>query len=509
MNYAGLDVGTTGVKALVVNHRGDVVASSYEKYPMLMPRKGWSELDPEQIWDGCRKVLKDVTDQTRGDFEALAVSSHAQSVALLDKDGRTLCNFISTVDGRTDRELEFWRRTGREWEMYQRTGLPFSHIYTANKLMWLKANRPEIFGQAARFMCVQDYVNWRLTGRAVIDYSLAGRGMLLNGRERRWDREILELIGIDRASLLELLEAGTVIGRVSPSVAKELHLRPELLVVSGGHDQMCGCLGSGVIHAGQIMNSSGTVEVMEALSPWFVTDEEILKYHFPCTPYITGDHYLIMSINNSGGLMLWWYLNTFCSHEKALAEVNQQDPYTWMIGESADEISDVYVLPHLNGAETPVQDPDSACAIVHMGADTSKADITRGLLDSMAYELRLNLEAFKSLGCGAYELRAIGGGARTPKLLQIKADVLQIPVITLASGESAALGAAMIGAVGIGAFPGYEAAIGSMVHISHIYEPDRRKASEYNEHFEEYKLLYPALAGFNKRISKRMKDTRR
>lgn len=179
MNYAGLDVGTTGVKAVVVNDRGKLVASSYQSYSLLMPREGWCELDPEEVWNGCKKVLRDIGDQTRGDFEALAVSSHAQSVVPVDSRGKALYNFISTVDARTEWELVFWKQNMNEREMYLKTGLPFSHIYTANKLMWLKSNHPEIFGRAAKFMCVQDFVNWHLTGRAVIDYSLAGRGGFL------------------------------------------------------------------------------------------------------------------------------------------------------------------------------------------------------------------------------------------------------------------------------------------------------------------------------------------
>lgn len=504
MNFAGLDVGTTGTKVIVINDRGEQIASAYQSYDLIMPREGWCELDPDDIWNACKKVLWEVSREMNGDIDSIAVSSHAQAVVPLDKSGKALYNFISTVDTRTEKEFLFWKETRDEGEYYLRTGLPFSVIYTANKLLWLKSNCPVIFSQTNKFLCVQDFVNWKLTGRAAMDFSLAGRGMLFNSRKKKWDEEILDIIGIESSLLAELLPSGTEIGSVLSNVAKELHLKANSKVISGGHDQTCGCIGSGVLKPGQAMNSCGTVEVLGAITSSFITDSRILEYHYPCTPYITGDNYLVMSINNSGGLMLKWYLDVFCEFEKWKAKELGVDPYSFVINASSDEIADVYVLSHLNGAETPIQDPSSACAFAHLRSNTRKENITRGLLDSMAYEMRLNKEAFEAIGCQISEIHAIGGGARSEKLLQIKADVLQVPVITLATKESAALGAAIIGAVGVGAFSSYADAVKTMVKYDRTYEPNAALANEYNQHFKEYKLLYPSLKKINKAISARI-----
>lgn len=505
MNFAGIDVGTTGTKAIVVNDRGDQIAAAYQSYELRMPREGWCELNPDDIWNACKKVLAEVALQANGKIDSLAVSSHAQAVAPIDEKGRTLYNFISTVDTRTESEFLFWKNTKNEFEYYMKTGLPFSAIYTANKLMWLKRNRFDVFSKAVKFLCVQDYVNWKLTGRAVMDYSLAGRGMLFNSRKKEWDEDILNTVGIDAEKLAELLPSGSEIGPVLSDLAAEIHLNQNTKVFSGGHDQTCGCIGSGVFRPGQAMNSCGTVEVLEGISPVFIEDSRILEYHYPCTPYITGKNYLIMSINNSGGSMLKWYLNTFCEFEMRKAEEIGIDPFTYVIQSASEEISNVYVLPHLNGAETPFQDPSSACSFVHLRANTRKQDITRGLLDSLAYEMRLNKEAFEAIGCKIDEVHAIGGGARSKRFLQIKADVLQTPFVALATKEAAALGAAIIGAVGIGAFSSYEKAIQAMVKVECVYEPDISLADSYNVHYGEYKLLYPSLADINKTISARIR----
>ena len=504
MNFAGLDVGTTGVKAIVVNGKGEVMASAYQNYPLLTPHEGWCELDPDAIWEASKKVLSEVA-SVPGGFESIAVSSHAQAVVPIDKMGRTLYPFISTVDTRTKAELDYWRLNHDEWRLYQRTGLPFSAIYTVNKILWLRSNRPDVFSQAVRFLCVQDFLNWKLTGRAAIDYSLASRGMLFNVREKKWDEEILEIAGLKPEMLSELVPSGEMVGRIKPELAQELRLDRTVAVISGAHDQTCGCLGSGTLEPGQVMNATGTVEVLQAVLPQFISDPQILSYHFPCTPYIAGGRYLTMSINNSGGLMLQWYMDMFCGAEKREADIQGINPYTYVLNRGSEKISNVYFLPHLNGAETPIQDPDSACAIVHLRANTTKADITRGLIDSMAYELQMNLEALRGLGVQVKEIRAIGGGARSDRMLQAKADVSQLPVLRLPVKESSALGAAMIGAVGVGAFESFESAVREMVRPGEVFEPNRELKEEYSEHFEEYKMLYPSLARFNSRVSERAK----
>lgn len=504
MNFAGLDIGTTGTKALVVDESGRQLAAAYRNYRLYTPLDGWCELNPDDIWNACKEVLREIAEQTAGRVDSIAVCSHAQAVVPLDRHRHPLYNFISTVDTRTERELLFWKNNRDEYRNYLKTGLPFSPIYTANKLMWLRQNCPEVFQNAQQFLCVQDFINQCLTGSAVMDLTLAGRGMLLNVQKKQWDEEILQTVGVRPEQLARLAVSGTEIDRLRPELARELGIDQNCTVFSGGHDQACGCIGSGVFSPGQAMNSCGTVEVLDVITPDFITDPKILSGHYPCTPFISEAYYHVMSINNSGGSMLKWYLNTFCRYEKEQAGLLGVDPYSYLIEAASKEVSDVYVLPHLNGAETPVQDAASACAFVHLRSVTKKEDITRGVLDSLAYEMRLNRDALAQLGCGIEEIHAIGGGARSSRLLQIKADVLQTPIVTPAVREAAALGAAMIGAVGLGVFDTFEDAARAMVRYDRVFEPDRSLSDCYRQHFEEYRKIYPSMRELNRTISDRI-----
>lgn len=503
MCYAGLDVGTTGVKAMAFDAAGKILAYSYRDYPLLTPKDGWCELDALQMWNACKEALQELSQAIPHPIASLAVSSQAQAVVPLDCEGKPLYHFITTVDSRTTKQHEWWINHADEHRLLQRTGLPFSSIYTVNKIMWLRENHPELYERTWKFLCVEDYITWQLTGETVIDYSLAGRGMMLNARELCWDSEILEMSGVSKELLSSLAPSSTLVGPLRPNLVKELGLDSKTQVVVGAHDQTCGCIGCGLLKPGQVMNATGTVEVLEALSYTFPSPTALIKYHYPCSPYIVGNSYLVMSINQSGGLLLKWYRDTFCQWETHCARLQGQDSYSYIIDNSSDQISDVYVLPHLNGSETPIQDQKAAGAIVHLRSCHTKSDITRGVLDSLAYEMRLNIEAMSETGCDVDEIRAIGGGARSPKLLQIRADVCQRPVLSMKTSEASALGAAIIGAVGVGAFDSYQQAISSMVQVDRVYLPNSALAHSYNDHYHEYKQLYPSLRDINHIIAQR------
>lgn len=507
MCYVGLDAGTTGIKAYAFNEHGSILASAYREYPLLTPREGWCELDPKRIWDDAKAVLSDVAGQLRSPIRSIAVSSQGQAVVPLDHAGEPLYPFLSTVDTRTVLQNEWWKQNVDEEEIFRRTGLAFSPIYTINKIMWHRDNQPDLYKKVWKFLCVGDYLTYRLTGETVIDYSLAGRGMMLNARDRRWDEKILALAGIDPSKLSTPTPAATPIGRILPELSAKLGISSDATVVVGAHDQMCGTIGCGVIHPGQTMDAIGTVEVLIAILGEFPADHQLMRLHYPCSPHAVGDGYAVMSINQNGGALLKWYKNTFCGAETASALLQGLDPYTYLIEQSSDRVADLYVLPHVNGAETPIQDPLSAGAFVRLRTNHTKADVTRAVLDSMAFDMRQNIDALESASVPVQEIRAIGGGTKTPKLLQIKADATKRPIVTMQVSEAASLGAAMLGAVGVGDFSDCRSAIARMVKSSRIYEPNPSVADEYDTAYEDYKMLYPALAPLNHRVAARREKT--
>lgn len=504
MSYVGLDAGTTGIKALQFDENGCILASAYREYPLLTPCEGWCEIDALDVWHAAKAVLSEIAHKSSSPIQVIAVCSCGQAVVPLDRHGEPLYPFITTIDTRTVAQQEWWQAHADEEEIFRRTGLAFSPIYTANKIMWHRENNPALYQRTWKFLCVEDYLTYRLSGETVIDYSLAGRGMLFNARERRWDERILETARIDSSLLATPLASSTILGKILPSVAMDTGIDPSARIAVGGHDQSCGMLGCGAVHPGQAMDASGTVEVIMSVIPSFPEDTRLMEAHYPCAPHVAGDTYTVMSINQNAGVLLKWYKNTFCSSEALYAQQQGLDPYTFILEQSADTVADLYVLPHINGAETPVQDPRSAGAIVRLRSSHTKADVTRAVLDSLAYDMRQNVDAMEAASAPIHEIRAIGGGAKTPKLLQIKADALQKPIIAMRVREASALGAAILGAVGVGVFSSTKEAVAYMVRTGVTYEPNPSMKNTYNVGYAEYLSLYPALKPFNHRVSYRV-----
>lgn len=498
-------MGTSGVKAAVFDVQGKQLAFARREVDLVHPQTGWSELEPEEYLNKVYEVLQDVSKQYGGEIMSIAVSSQAQAVVPIDKDGKALYNIIVTMDNRTLRQYQFWQENYDEWEMYQHTGNGFASIYTVNKIMWHKELMPEVYENTWKFCCVQDYVIFMLTGKGpFIDYSMAGRTMMLSLAEPKWDEQILKIAGISKEKLSEPVGSSTIVGTVKQDIRALTGLRTNCQVVLGGHDQACGAIGSGVLRQGQLMDACGTVDAMVSVLPGMTIDQAMLKNKLPCYRHVDGSNYITMAINTNGGLFLKWYKNTFFDEESQLCGKQNCDIYTNIIEGCANTPADIYVLPHLEGAGTPVNDPLSLGAIIGLRVSHTKKDITRAVLDSLGYEMKLNLIAIEqSTGQKIEEIRMIGGGAKTPKWLQIKADIFNRPITVLQTQEAAALGAAIIGAVGIGYFKGFEQAVRNMVQTAGTYIPNPVMVKQHEVRFAEYKAIYPELCNINHAISNR------
>lgn len=504
MCFVGLDMGTSGIKALAFDEKGMQLGAAYREVTLLKPQPGWCEHDPREVLAKTKSVLAELSARLPAKMDVIAISSHGQAVLPVDEDGEPLYNIIVTMDGRTIPQYEWWKRNADPKELYRLTGLPLASIYTVNKIMWHLSGKDIAPEKIRKFLCVQDYVVNVLTGNAYIDYSLAGRTMMLSPQRKVWDETILGMAGIEEDKLARLVPSTTIAGMIRTSLAKELGIPEGVRIVVGGHDQACGALGSGVVRPGMAMNAIGTVDALVSVLPRFTLDEVFLKNNYPCYPHVLPDRYLTMAINTNGGLSLKWYRDAFCKEEKERCAAAGEDVYTHIIEECPDRPSEIYFLPHLAGAGTPVSDPLSAGAFVGLRLSHEKGDLTRAVLDSLAYEMRQNIEAIESTGTSIEEIRAIGGGAKTGKWLQIKADIFQKRIVTMRASESAALGAAILGAVGIGAFSSCEEAVETMVATGEAYEPDPAMRPEYDERYAEYLSVYPALKEVNHALSGRM-----
>jgi xylulokinase len=459
------------------------------------------ELDPVEVWDAVKDVIRRVTAAVPDDpVRALSISTHGESVVPLDGQGRPLCRFITALDARAGEQTQWWaERVGKE-RLFHITGMPLHPMYTVNKLMWLRQHEPAIFGDARRFLCMPDFLFHQLGLPPAMDYSLAARTMAFDVTRLTWSDEILELAQLDAGRLSRVLPSGSLLGEVAAPVAEELGLARGAVGVVGGHDQPSGSLGCGVIAEGIAMDSTGTVECVAVASPKLVLEAELLESNLPSAPHTVPGMYLVLGYTSTGGALLRWYRDNFALAEQREAQQTGQDVYDLILAQAIEGPSPVLILPHFFGSGTPWLDTASKGAMLGLDLSTSRGQIIKGMLDGVTYETKLSLDAMEAAGIALRELRAIGGGAKSPRWLQTKADIFGKPVMAMDVSEAACLGVAILAGVATGAFTSIEEGVARMVRVKRTYQPDMAMHARYMEKAQLFAQVYPTLAELNHRL---------
>ena len=504
MALVGIDVGTSGCKVVAFTEGGEILASGYEEYPFLTPRPGWLELDPEKIWEAVINSLAKVVEQTEDAIDAIAVSSHGETLIPLGKDGQVLYGAIANFDTRAEGYVDFWREHLNPFQIFQITGMPLHGMYTVNKILWLKDQRPDIFEKVDKFCCVEDFVLHRLTGEEpVIDYSLAARTMMLDVVQKEWSDDILRLASLDKDRLPRLLPSGEEVGHLRSSLAQDLGLSSSVVVATGGHDQPCGVLGCGVRKEGEAMYGMGTSDCVALnLGRKPLLTQEMMKNGFCCYPHVVENSYLTLSYIASGGSVLRWLRDTFGGEEKEIAKREGKDPYQVLIDTIPSHPASLFLLPHLAGSGTPYLDGYSRGALLGLTLGASKGEVVRAILESITYEMKINLDLWEEFGIPLYDLRAVGGGARSTCWLQIRADILQKPLLPLFTEEAVALGSAMLGGKARGIFSNLDEAVAAMVKFGKETSPSPDKKEAYQIRYQIYRKIYGAVREIHEEISK-------
>ena len=503
MSLIGLDVGTTGCKAVVFDEHGNELIQAYREYPLLHPQAGWSELDTTTIWSAVKEVLHHVAKTMRNSDppQAISVSCQGEAVVPIDKEGQALYNFSVSFDDRTLPQYHWWlEHVGKEM-IFRITGMPLHPMHSINKMMWFQENRPDIFEKTWKFLCVEDYVIFQLSGELAIDYSLAARTMAFDIQALEWSDEMLRAANIGRDLLSVPYPSGTAVGIIQPKLAHELSLPLQTKIVTGGHDQPCGALGAGVIKEGLALNATGTSDVLCPAMRDPILTHAMLANNYSCYPHTFTDYYCSIGFNLTGGLLLRWYRDVLCAEECAEAKQRDCDPYQLIIDRASSEIARPMFLPHFVGSGTPTLDPISRGALVNMTIDVDKAELNRAVLDSLNYEMRYNIEAMEDAGIPINTIRAIGGGAKSERWLQLKADVFGKPVELLEVTEAAALGAAFLAGQAIGTYTAIASDIQHIVWPKRCFEPDMCQHDRYAERYAAYKDIYPTMREFNHRLA--------
>ena len=495
MSLLGIDVGTTGCKAIVFDPGGKILGQAYREYPHLYPRPGWVEMDSDEVWAAIKQAIAQAVSRAGGrdPVRALAVSSQGEGVTAIGRDGQALANSIVSFDNRTTAQSEWWERHLGKRALFAITGQPLHPMYTVNKIMWWRDNEPQLFEQAWKFLCYEDFTIFRLGAEPAIDYSLAARTMAFDVRAERWSRDVLDAAGVEPERLAAIAPSATVVGRVRDDLAQELGLPPGVAIVTGGHDQPCGALGAGIVEPRIAMDATGTVECITPACPELNLSDAMLESNYPCYQHVAPGMYVTIAFNFTGGSLLRWYRDTLGKQEREDAQAAGMEVYEMMIGLATAGPSPVMVLPHFTVSGTPWLDPYSKGAMLGLTLATTKGDIIKALLEGVTFEMRLNLEHLARAGVVVESLRAIGGGAKSPTWLQLKADIFDRPVSALSVSEAACLGAALLAGSAVGEYSSLQEAASQTVRVTRIYEPDPDMAARYDERYAVYQRLYPTL----------------
>jgi xylulokinase len=496
MSFIGLDIGTTGCKAIVFAEDGRVLSQARREYALQTPQPGWAEQDAEEVWRLAWQCLRQAVAATPHDPpSALAISCQGEAVIPVDAEGHALRPAILGMDTRTTAENAWLIETFGADELFQRTGMPVHTINTLPKLLWLQRHEPTIWRDAHQFLLYEDFFLRRLGGEAVISVCLASRTQMMNLASADWDDDILSRCGIERSRLAKpASSAGGVVGRLRPALKQELGLARDLLLVSGGHDQACAALGSGVIAPGLAMVSTGTAEVVEvamdspALAPT-LRDGGISVYRD-----VVPGLYVAMTLNHSGGLLLRWFRDTLGRWEREQAAATGADAYDLLLQEAPAGPTRLLWLPHFAGSGTPTLDVRSKGAILGLTFATTKAEMAKAALEGLTFELRINLDLLQSAGVRITELHAVGGGARSNLWLQLKADICNIPLRVPMVTDAACLGAALLAGVGVGAYRNLATAVAQAVRWRERIVPSSERAEAYEAQYARYRRVYPLLA---------------
>lgn len=477
MYVIGLDVGTTGTKAVLADESGKILAGGYKEYELVSQKSGWVSQNADDWWDAAVFAIRKATQEVdRSQIRAIAMSTQGASMLAADANGNALSEVITWMDSRSADECAILADAVGADAIYRKCGWQLSATLDAAKLLWMKRNMPDVFEKAACFPSTIEFMNYRLCGRYVTDPTNAAIRQLFDISACRWDPGILGVIGLGEDRLPEIMPIGECVGTLRPEAAQQLGLDSTVRVYNGAHDQYCASLGCGAVNSGDMLLATGTTWVVLGLCDSLLyTDSHIAPGIHP-VPGVYG----AMASLVSAGSALKWYRSIIGGDFRTIdAEAAKR-------AESAREL---YFYPYLYGAGFPHSRPDARSAILGLEARHDKFDIARALMEGVAFETRTVLEEFSSHNMKIGTLMMTGGAARSELWSQIVGYVTGCDIYRMNEPETCSVGAAMIAFVGEGAFRNYAECAKVMVRSEKLVPEDKQMYEFYAEKGAKYDAL--------------------
>ena len=489
-HYLGIDVGTTAIKALVVDVAGAVVGEADAPLEASVPRAGWAEQNPHDWWQGTVNAVRGACAQAGvREFESIGLSGQMHSSVLLDEADRVLRPAILWNDVRTTAQCQSIVDTIGKPGLRRLVGNPALEGFTAPKLLWMREEEPQVFERARTLLLPKDFVRLVMTGEKATEPSDAAGTLLFDVRNGHWSEEIVAALELDREMLPPVRASASVTGALTASAAEELCLRQGIPVVGGGADNAAAAVGSGVVNQGEVQASIGTSGTMLAPTERPRVDPGMRLHLF--NHAVEGMWYQMGVVLSAGAALAWFRRATSGpkgtppSYDELIAESAHISP-------GADGLT---FLPYLTGERTPHADANARGVFAGMHAGHSRGHLVRAVLEGVAFALRDSLELMRSLKVDAGEVVAVGGGARSATWRQILADVFGVPVVTVSPSGGAPYGAAVLAAVGSGEFATVEEVCRAWLRPLDWIEPNPGDISTYEGAYERYRRLYLRLKG--------------
>ncbi|PKO19284.1 MAG: xylulokinase [Chloroflexi bacterium HGW-Chloroflexi-10] len=491
----GIDISTTGAKALLINSQGEVLATATTALHLSMPQPLWSEQDPQEWWQGVCESVKAALTQTNlnsADICAVGLTGQMHGLVMLDENGTVLRPAILWNDQRTSAQCDQIRRLVGKERLIAITGNDALTGFTAPKILWVKENEPDVFQKCRHILLPKDYIRFRLTGEYAMDRA-GGSGTILFDLEKRdWSDEILHTLEIPREWMPPTFEGTRITGSIGLQGAADTGLNAGTPVAGGGGDQAAQATGVGAVRPGVAAVTLGTSGVVFATTPAALVEPQG-RLHAFCHSIPGRWHLMGVMLSAAGSLQ--WYRDTFApdvSFADLVAEADFIQPGS----------NGLLFLPYLTGERTPHPDPLARGAWVGLTALHTRAHLTRAVLEGVAFGLRDCFELLRSAGLETItEVRISGGGARSRLWQQIIADVLNVELKTVNTTEGAAFGAALLAGVAVDVWPDVDQACSETLTITGAVQPLAENQQLYQHYYEIYKTLYPALKSINQLLS--------
>ena len=469
MLYIGVDLGTSAVKLLLMDEKGEIKKIVSKEYELYFPHPGWSEQKPEDWYSQSMEGIKElISECDKSQVAGISFGGQMHGLVVLDEDDDVIRPAILWNDGRTQKETDYLNNEIGKDKLSEYTANIAFAGFTAPKILWMRENEPDNFNKIKKIMLPKDYLAYKLSGTFCTDYSDASGMLLLDVKNKCWSKQMVEICGVSEEQLPKLFESYEVVGTLKEDIAEELGLSKEVKIIAGAGDNAAAALGT-----------SGTIFIS---SKTFGVDSNNALHSFD---HADGYYHLMGCMLSAASCNKWWMDEILKTKEYS----KEQEGIT-KLGENH-----VFYLPYLMGERSPHNDPKARATFIGMFMDTTREEMTQAVLEGVAFGLRDSLEVARSLGIKIERTKICGGGAKSPLWKKIIANVMNLKVDVIESEEGPGYGGAMLAAVGCGEYDSVQEAADQLVKVVDTVEPDAKLVAKYEAKYQQFREIYPALKG--------------